>query len=138
MDRQQGESDMTQAQAVRKWATAQGYDVGVRGRIAPAIWEAYAGAHSEFQRETPPGSASCKCGRNWTGVRECHCTVCHCHFSTVANFDAHRPHGVCVNPLEARLGGYNLKAKATVWGTIYVTDKEHYKTAELDGLYDDE
>lgn len=128
---------MTQAQAVRTWARTQGYEVAVRGRIAPDIWEAYAHAHDEFERETPNGTWRCSCGRNWTGLVECHCTVCHKHFSTVANFDAHRPYGHCVDPLEARLGGYSLKEKATVWGPIYVTDKEHYRTAEHDGLYDD-
>lgn len=38
---------------------------------------------------------SCGCGRQWTGTTQAHCTVCHEHFSTVKNFDAH---GVARHP----------------------------------------
>lgn len=33
--------------------------------------------------------ALCSCGREWTGLQQAHCTVCHRHFSTVENFDIH-------------------------------------------------
>lgn len=120
----------TQAQRVRDWATAQGHTVGTKGRIAPAIWTAYAEAHEGFERETPQsGTALCDpgCGRRWTGLNECHCRRCHAHFSTVANFDAHLVDGKCVPPLEAKIGGVNLKAKDTVWGVIYVRDGDYWK-----------
>lgn len=36
--------------------------------------------------------ASClPCGRSWSGTVSAHCTVCHEHFSTVKNFDLHKP-----------------------------------------------
>lgn len=36
--------------------------------------------------------ATCKkCGLIWYGEKQCHCTSCCRHFSTVAVFDAHRP-----------------------------------------------
>lgn len=116
---------MTQAQQVRVWAGENGYVTGIRGRIAPEIWQAYAAAHPGFQREQPKGEAYCtSCGRWWTGKRECHCTVCHGHFSTIDGFDAHRPEGKCIDPLKARVKGDPLRAKQTVWGTIYVRDNE--------------
>ncbi len=31
------------------------------------------------------------CDRAWTGTVQAHCSVCHEHFSTVANLAAHRP-----------------------------------------------
>jgi hypothetical protein len=31
------------------------------------------------------------CGRGWSGLSAAHCGNCHAHFSTVANFDAHKP-----------------------------------------------
>lgn len=36
-----------------------------------------------------PGS--CRCGRRWDSPTAAHCTHCHCHFSTVKNFDLHEP-----------------------------------------------
>ncbi len=39
-----------------------------------------------------PILVSCpSCSREWTGTVQAHCTICHEHFSTVANFDTHRP-----------------------------------------------
>lgn len=127
----------TQAQMVRTWAKEQGYEVGVRGRIAPDIWEAYATAHSGFTREVPTGTAKCTCGRQWTGLRECHCTVCHKHFSTVDGFDAHRPYGKCIAPTEARVKGDALREKKTIWGVIFVREGEHWKTDSNEGLFDE-
>lgn len=115
----------TQAQLVREWARGRGYSPGVRGRIAPEIWDEYAAAHPGFQREQPRGEWSCPhCGRQWTGKRECHCTICHRHFSTVDGFDAHRPEGKCADPLTVRVRGNPLRAKQTMWGTIYVRENE--------------
>lgn len=133
----------TQGQLVRDWAKEQGYEVGIRGRIAPAIWTAYAEAHEDFEREVPNGGGvHCPgCGRRWTGLRECHCRRCHCHFSTVANFDGHlfaTEHGSkCVNPLDKRVKaqGARLREKETVWGTIYVQEGDHWKTDSTD-LFD--
>lgn len=38
-----------------------------------------------------PIIATCQCGRTWSGINQAHCSICHAHFSTVKNFDAHRP-----------------------------------------------
>lgn len=128
----------TQAQLVRAWAKDQGYELGQRGRIAPSIWEAYANSHDGKEREAPVGSASCKCGRRWVGLRECHCTVCHRQFSTIDNFDAHRVDERCIDPAQARVKGDALRDKKTVWGVIYVREGEHWKTGKQEGLFDDE
>jgi len=32
-----------------------------------------------------------RCDRKWTGFNQAHCSSCHEHFSTVKNFDLHRP-----------------------------------------------
>lgn len=32
----------------------------------------------------------CACGARWAGLKTCHCTACHCTFSTVTAFDKHR------------------------------------------------
>lgn len=126
----------TQGQLVRDWAKQNGYEVGIRGRIAPAVWSAYAEAHPGFAREVPQsGSAICApgCGRRWTGLKECHCRRCHAHFSTVDNFDGHLVDSKCIDPLGASVRGSKLRAKQSVWGTIYVRDGEHW-TAQTDLL----
>lgn len=47
--------------------------------------------------------ATCSCGRHWTGMSQAHCGICHAHFSTVANFDRHKPsYNGCGNPAEVR------------------------------------
>ncbi len=38
------------------------------------------------------------CDRRWNSTSEAHCATCHCHFSTVANFDRHRVNGTCADP----------------------------------------
>jgi hypothetical protein len=41
------------------------------------------------------------CQRHWTGHTECHCRLCHNHFSTPTNFDRHRPsRDGCGNPAD--------------------------------------
>lgn len=127
---------MTQAKQVRSWAREQGYEMGIRGKIAPAIWEAYAKAHDDFTRDIPVGLWRCNCGRQWTGLAECHCTMCHRHFSTVSNFDHHRTPNGCLDPLTVE-NSYAMRIKDTMWGPIYVNSKEHYLTGDGAGLYDE-
>lgn len=120
---------MSQAALVRQWAKTQGYDLGVRGRIAPAIWAAYSEAHGGIEREQPQRGAiaQCSCGRKWGGFRECHCTLCHRHFSVVQNFDWHVP-GQCLDPLTVtdRKGQPRMKLADSVWGPLYTGAGEHY------------
>ncbi len=32
-----------------------------------------------------------QCGKDWSGLKMCHCSRCHRTFSTLAVFDAHQP-----------------------------------------------
>lgn len=41
---------------------------------------------------------SCKCGRRWSGLSTCHCSVCHVTFGGYTNFDRHRNNGKCLTP----------------------------------------
>ncbi len=46
--------------------------------------------------------ASCRtCRRRWNGLAECHCSVCHRHFSAIGPFDAHRSEDRCLDPATA-------------------------------------
>lgn len=115
---------ITDQPSVRQWARANGYTVGERGRISPTIHAAYREAFGV--RERPMNAAHCSCGRMWTGLRECHCTVCHVHFSTPAGFDAHRanmPHDKCANPLLLLdpKGRPRYKMIDNAWGKIVVS-----------------
>jgi hypothetical protein len=62
-------------------------------------------------------------------MRECHCTVCHRHFSTVGGFDAHR-RGMgrtdCHDPLALAdpTGQPKYKRVPSAWGELYVGAKE--------------
>lgn len=138
MSRRQGEKMPTQGQLVREWARERGYEVGIRGRIAPAIWQAYADEHEGFEREVPTDTfTTCApCGRRWTGLRECHCRECHEHFSHVDNFDGHKIGSRCINPADARVKGNSLREKDTVWGPIWVRDGEHYRVETPGALFD--
>ncbi len=87
----------------------------------------------------PSHTATCtKCGRTWTGVTQAHCTVCHEHFSTVKNFDAHRvarPPRKCASPatqLRTKRDGTKvpiLKSVPTVHGPLWIStdgdDRDH-------------
>lgn len=113
---------------IREWARRQGYEVGSRGRLSPQIMAAYAEAHGQFVAPEEDGP-SCPCGRRWgrKAYAEAHCPTCHAHFSTVGNFDLHRPYGRCLHP-EAVLdkhGQPKLRAKQTVWGPLYVGAGEY-------------
>lgn len=35
------------------------------------------------------------CGARWTSLSWAHCSVCHCTFTSVSLFDAHRKDGAC-------------------------------------------
>lgn len=35
------------------------------------------------------GLSSCPCGRRWSSLRECHCTMCHLQFANEESFDFH-------------------------------------------------
>jgi hypothetical protein len=132
------------ANAVRTWARENGYEVGVRGRIAPHIQQAYAAAHGNTiaVEITEHRGPSCTCGRKWGegAKREAHCATCHCHFSTVRNFDLHRPQGKCAPPESVldKDGEPKLRGRETVWGITYVGNREHYLTITDDGLFDEE
>lgn len=72
--------------------------------------------------------ASCRCGRHWTGLAQAHCPTCHEHFSTVANFDRHRPgSGGCKNPAEVtnRKGAAVFKPVTNRLGTTWVGAGEY-------------
>jgi len=112
---------------VREWARANGFTVADKGRIAPAIHKAYREANGE--REAPTGAARCQCGRVWTGLRECHCRVCHLHFSSVRWFDVHWRHGEgrqCRNPLTILRGDGEpmFKVVDNAWGELIVSNTE--------------
>jgi hypothetical protein len=115
--------------SVRDWARANGFTVADRGRLAPAVHKAYRDAFGERDRPDT-GAAQCKCGRTWTGLRECHCTICHRQFSTVRWFDEHRRNmgpKHCHDPLtltEADGVTPRYKIVDNAWGQIIVRASE--------------
>lgn len=70
--------------------------------------------------------AYCTCGREWTGLAQAHCTVCHHHFSTVSNFDRHRPGGHCQPPGDVigRDGEPVLKSTLNRFGLTWIHNSE--------------
>jgi hypothetical protein len=72
--------------------------------------------------------ASCSCGRTWTGLAQAHCSVCHAHFSTVANFDRHKPsYDGCLDPATIRnrkTGQLVLKPSDNRFGRTWVGEGE--------------
>jgi hypothetical protein len=136
------------ARDVRVWAREQEFDVGVRGQLAPAIWQAYAGSRGLVIDAVPDdkvknlATGRCRCGRQWSGLAECHCTVCHCHFSRVTQFDMHRVNDTCVDPLTItdKNGEPKIKVRDSVWGVLYVGAGDppaYWNTGKDEGLYDD-
>lgn len=131
---------------VRVWARQQEFDVGVRGPLAPVIWEAFAQSRGSTIDVVPNdkvknlATGKCKCGRQWSGLAECHCTVCHCHFSRISAFDMHRDvNGVCVDPLTItdKYGEQKIKVRDSMWGVLYARAGEsHFATETGEGLYD--
>lgn len=68
--------------------------------------------------------ASCKCGRRWSGLGQAHCSICHRHFSTVTNFDRHKPsYDGCLDPAaitNRRTGNPVLKLSSGPLGGTWV------------------
>jgi hypothetical protein len=78
--------------------------------------------------------ARCGCGREWAGLNQAHCTLCHAHFSTVAHFDAHQPsYNGCLEPgdLTDRNGQPRLKPVDGPYGTTWVQAKERPAQEEM-------
>ena len=78
--------------------------------------------------------ATCNCGREWAGLNQAHCTVCHEHFSTVNNFDKHRRTGTCQYPgtVTDRNGDPVLKPSANRFGVIWIGAGEHPRADKSD------
>jgi hypothetical protein len=124
------------APPIREWARANGFTVGERGRLAPAIHAAYRAAHPEVERARPTNAAHCAgCGRNWTAAREAHCTMCHRHFSSTRWFDDHKlaprfdgGRSGCRDPLSIPVSRRDSNPKfrimETAWGEMYVSAAE--------------
>ncbi|HET6914880.1 MAG TPA: hypothetical protein VFH56_02205 [Acidimicrobiales bacterium] len=71
--------------------------------------------------------ANCTCGREWTGLAQAHCSICHVHFSTVANFDRHKPsYAGCLDPAEItnRKGEALLRPDVGRFGITWVGASE--------------
>lgn len=72
--------------------------------------------------------ATCRCGRQWTGLSQAHCPTCHEHFSSVPNFDRHRPgSGGCKHPSEVtkRNGEPAFRASQNRLGITWVGGDEY-------------
>ena len=52
-----------------------------------------------------------ECVSGWSPGRKCHCTGCAENFSTVGNFDRHRPKGECLDPSTVGL----IKGERGTW-----------------------
>lgn len=73
-------------------------------------------------------AASCTCGRTWTGFNQAHCSICHAHFSSVANFDRHKPsYDGCLDPatVTKRTGEPALRASRNQLGVTWVGADEY-------------
>ena len=88
---------------------------------------------------TTPTSRCPKCKRGWTGTVSAHCTVCHCHFSTVKNFDAHVPsRRGCKDPATVTRTKKDgtvvrlLKPVESVFGTTWVSWSEDERYTDGD------
>lgn len=73
---------------------------------------------------------TCKCGREWTGLTECHCSACHRQFSSIGPFDTHRTGDRCNDPAEmttktgrARFVALGRK-NGTVWAAWFDQSKK--------------
>lgn len=72
--------------------------------------------------------ATCRCGRTWTGLNQAHCSICHRHFSSPANFDRHRPsYDGCLDPagIQRRNGDPVLKAVSGPLGITWTGAGEY-------------
>lgn len=122
---------MANGATIRAWARANGYNVGNRGRLAPAVRTAFAKAHPDAEVAQPDRTplGICRCGRKWGSLRQCHCTLCHQQFSTVHWFDEHRAgrdaHS-CHDILRFtdNNGEPRFKISWDAWGPVVVLAKE--------------
>lgn len=133
------------ARDVRTWAREQEFDVGVRGLLAPTIWQAYAQSRGLTIDVVPDdkvknlATGRCNCGRQWAGLAECHCTVCHAHFARIRLFDMHRVNDQCADPLEItdKDNEPKMKVRDSMWGVLYVgAGDSPFATETGEGLYD--
>lgn len=115
---------------IREWAQQHGFTVAIRGRLSSEIHSAYQ-AEFGMPDDRPQGAAQCSCGRIWTAARECHCTVCHRHFSSVRYFDEHRrgyevSRTTCTDPLTVTNASGEPKYRLvdTAWGKLVVSTAE--------------
>lgn len=80
------------------------------------------------------------CKRQWTGTTSAHCRLCHNHFSTVKNFDAHEPNRRrgCKDPAtltREKKDGTTvpvLKPVEENGGTTWVSNSEDARYAEVE------
>jgi hypothetical protein len=82
---------------------------------------------------------SCSCGRQWSGLTQAHCSVCHEHFSRVANFDKHGVRrGGCPHPSKAKHRKKDgtvvplLKPVDTIYGVMWVSWSDDTRYTEDD------
>jgi hypothetical protein len=70
--------------------------------------------------------ASCRCGREWSGLAQAHCPTCHEHFGSVQGFDRHRRSGQCQDPagITARTGRRVLRSAEGPFGGTWVLDSD--------------
>lgn len=63
------------------------------------------------------GTASCRCGAVWGGLRTAHCAAegCHKTFSGPSNFDEHRP-GECRDPADCGMVVLRISGNSEIWG----------------------
>jgi hypothetical protein len=79
--------------------------------------------------------ARCTCGREWNGLAQAHCPTCHAHFSTVGNFDRHRPGSAgCQDPATlTRSNGERLfKPVLSALGTTWAENSDRPDQADVD------
>lgn len=77
-------------------------------------------------------SATCHgCGRQWTGLAECHCSGCHEHFGSVSSFDAHHRVDGCIHPAEllTKTGEARLVAVIRASGPVWVAPGGEWRNA---------
>lgn len=70
-------------------------------------------------------ATSCHCGRQWTGLAQCHCRTCHRHFGSAAGFDRHRGSGKCADPSKDPY----FSTEENAYGVTYIRDdpRGHYR-----------
>lgn len=136
---------METAPSIREWARQNGWPaLAERGKLPRAVHAAYQAAHPGVQAEPTRNGTTCKdCGRTWTALKECHCSLCHRQFASVRWFDAHMrgpdgKHGRpwCVDPLtiptSAKNSAPKLMLKAGPWGDVVASTAERPDSFDAD------